>query len=308
MMMNIKATYRTLFVALAAAGCLLGAGCRQKQVEPDMADSVKLEYYDLGLERTPNDHRLLAARARVLFDLQRIKEAAYDINRAVELDPENLEYLMLKSDIAFANGSIEDSYRTLEAAERLDPQNIDVQLKLGEITFYSRDYDRSLKYLTNVTEREPNNRTALFMKGYIYKEKGDTAQAVTLLRRVTDKFPDYAPAFEELGILYSIRQNPLSAEYLGTAIQLDPNNTNALYALAMYHQDLGNYDAAESLYRQLLDINANSADAWHNLGWIELTHYSDYQRAIEYFDRALAIDPAHAEARVNRQVAQEAQK
>ncbi len=306
--MNTNYTYRPLLLMLAAACGLLAAACRQNTVEPDMADSVKLEYLDLGLERTPGDHKLLAARAQVLFDLQRLKEAAYDINRAVELDPDNLQYLMLKSDIAFANGSVEDSYRTLETAERLDPQNIDVQLKLGEITFYSRDYDRSLKYLTSVTEREPNNRTALFMKGYIYKEKGDTANAVTLLRRVTDKFPDYAPAFEELGILYATRQNPLAAEYLGTAVQLDPNNTNALYALAMYHQDLGNLEAAESLYRQLLDLNPNSADAWHNLGWIALTQDGDYPRAVELFDRALAADPTHREALANRQVAAEAMR
>ena len=307
-MMNTNHTHRPLLLVLTAVCCLLATSCRQKNPEPDMADSVKLEYYDLKLERNPNDHSLLAARAQVLFDLKRLKEAAYDINRAVELDPDNLQYLMLKSDISFANGSIEDSYRTLESAERLAPNNIDVQLKLGEITFYSRDYDRSLKYLTNVTSNEPNNRTALFMKGYIYKEKGDTASAVNLLRQVTDKFPDYAPAFEELGILYATRRNPLAAEYLGTAIQLAPNNTNAVYALAMYHQDLGNYDAAESLYRQLLDLNPNSADAWHNLGWIELTHYSDYQRAVEYFDRALAADPQHPESLANRQVALEAQK
>lgn len=306
--MSTKSTFRTALVALAAAGCLMALGCRQKQVEPEMSDSVKLEAYDLGLERDPNDHRLLAARAQVLFNMGKVKEAAYDITRAVELDPENLEYLLSKSDIVFANGSIEEAYRTLESAERLAPDNIDVQLKLGEITFYSRDYDRSLRYLSTVTEREPNNRTALFMKGFIYKEKGDTASAVNLLRQVTDKFPDYAPAFEELGILYATRQNPLAVEYLGTAIQLEPNNTNALYALALFHQDAGNYDAAEALYRQLLDLNPNSADAWHNLGYIELTHYSDYARAIEYFDRALAVDPSHPEALANRQLALDAQK
>ncbi|MBP3763521.1 MAG: tetratricopeptide repeat protein [Bacteroidales bacterium] len=300
--MNKAYIYLLIPLALALAGC------RQQALDGDMPDSVKLEVLDLNLERKPDDAKLLAARARVLLNMGRVKEAAYDINRAVSLEPDNVQYLMLKSDISFANGSIEESYRTLDAADHLAPGNIEIQLKLGEITFYSRDYDRSLVYLSSVTEREPNNRTALFMRGYIYKEKGDTANAVKLLRQVTDRFPDYAPAFEELGILYAIRLNPLAAEYLGTAIELEPNNTNAIYALAMFHQECGDFEAAENLYHQLLVINPHSADAWHNLGWIALTQSGDFAQAVEYFDKALEAAPGMASAIENRQLALDAMK
>lgn len=287
---------------------LLTVGCGQHEITDDMPDSVKLELLDINLERDPDNAEILAARAQVLFNLHRIKEANFDISRALKADPDNLDYLMLKADIAFANGSPEESYQALEAAERLSPNNKDVLLKMGEITFYSRDYDRSLQYLSNVTEKDPNNRTALFMKGFIYKEKGDTASAVQLFNRVCDKFPDYAPAFEELGVLYASRNNPMAVEYLSTALRLEPSNTNAMYALALYHQERGDMEKAETLYRQILDLNSESADSWHNLGWIELTHYSDYQRAIEYFDKALAINPELENAIANRQLAMDAMK
>lgn len=287
---------------------LLAASCGQREINDDMPDSVKLELLDINLERDPDNAEILAARAKVLFNLKRVKEANYDINKALEADPENLEYLMLKGDIAFANGSIEESYRALEAAEKLAPDNKDVQLKMGEITFYSRDYDRSLKYLSKVTEHDANNRTALFMKGFIYKEKGDTASAVKFFNRVCDKFPDYAPAFEELGVLYATRGSAMAVEYLSTALRLEPSNSNAMYALALFYQDRQDMENAESLYRQLLDLNPSSADAWHNLGYIELTYYSDYQRAVEYFDKALEADPEHPQALANRQLALEAMK
>ena len=283
-------------------------GCGPREIADDMPDSVKLELLDINLERDPDNPEILAARAKVLFNLQRLKEAKYDIECALKADPENLEYLMLKADITFANGNIEESYRALEAAERLAPNNQEVQLKMGEITFYSRDYDRSLTYLTKVTERDPNSRTALFMKGFIYKEKGDTANAVQLFRRVCDKFPDYAPAFEELGVLYATRKSPMALEYLSTALRLEPSNTNAMYALALFYQDNNDIESAETLYHQILDLNSASADAWHNLGWIELTHYSDYQRAVDYFDKALEINPNMENAIANRQLALDAMK
>lgn len=287
---------------------LLTVGCGPREIEDDMPDSVKLELLDINLERDPDNPEILAARAKVLFNLKRVREANFDIDRALKADPDNLDYLMLKADIAFANGNIEESYRALEAAEKQAPDNQEVQLKMGEITFYSRDYDRSLKYLSKVTERDANNRAALFMKGFIYKEKGDTANAVQLFNRVCDKFPDYAPAFEELGVLFATQDNPMAIEYLNTALQLEPSNTNAMYALALFYQNHQEMENAEVLYHQILDLNPASADAWHNLGFIEMTYYTDFQKAVEYFDKALEANPDHPQALANRQLALEAKK
>ena len=302
-MMSKRRTYH-LAACVAMAMLLLGS-CGHKEVTDDMADSTKLQILDLRLEKTPDDHELLAARAQVLFNLGRMREASYDINRALKADPDNLKYMILKADITFANGEVGTSYQTLEEAEKIDPDNLDLQLKMGEITFYSRDYDRSLEHLSKVTAKDPNNRTALFMKGFVYKEKGDTASAVEFLRRVCDKYPDYAPAFEELGILYSVHDNPMAIEYLNTALQIEPSNTNTLYALALFYQNRNDYENAETLYRQMLDINPASADAWHNLGYIELFHYRDYERAVEYFTKALEANPQCIEAYANRGCAYE---
>ena len=97
----------------------------------------------------------------------------------------------------------------------------------------------------------------------------------------------------------------MAVEYLNTALRLEPSNTNAIYALAMYYQQNKMYDEAESLYRRLLDVNANSTDAWHNLGYIELMYRNDYERAIEHFTRAIEADGTSIEALTNRGCAYE---
>lgn len=293
----------------AALIAAIASGCSQPQeLNDSMPDSVKLEALDINIERNPDDHELLAARARVLLNLGRVNEAAADIDKALRLAPETVEYLLLKADICFRNGDVKGSYNALEQAEALNPESQEVQLKLGEITYYNHDYDRAMAHLTKVTEKDANNRTALFMKGFIYKEKGDTANAVQLFRRVCDKFPDYAPAFEELGVLFATQDNPMAIEYLNTALQLEPSNTNAMYALALFYQNRQEMENAEVLYHQILDLNPASADAWHNLGFIEMTYYTDFQKAVEYFDKALEANPDHPQALANRQLALEAKK
>lgn len=299
---------KTAYLLLALL-VLTATACKNRNADYDqLTDKEKLEILDFKIERHPKDSQAYYERSQVLHNLGRLNEAIADIGKAVELDPKNVDYRMQEADLWFASGNIEKSYHALSEAEKLDGESLEVQLKMGEVTFYARDYDRSLQCLSKVTAKEPDNRTALFMKGFIYKEKGDTASAVTLLRKVGDLYPDYAPAFEELGVLYASVGDPLAVEYLETTIRLQPNNTNALYALALFHQERGEMDKAEELYRKILDINEKSADSWHNLGYIELTYYHDYERAVEYFDHALEADPQHTQATANRELALEAMK
>ena len=293
---------RLIFLIVAVAA-LAATSCKHRDTSTDgLTDSEKLEVLDFRIEKHPQDAAALAERAQVLFNLGRTKEASVDATQAATLEPSNLNYRLLQADMYFSNGDVENSYKALAEAEKIDPQSTEVQLKMGEVTFYSRDYDRSIDCLTKVTAQDPTNQTALFMKGFIYKEKGDTAEAVTLLRKVCDLYPDYEPAFEELGVLYAIHLNPLAVEYLTTATRLQPNNTNAL---AMFYQDMQDYEHAEELYKKMLDINPQSADALHNMGYIASIYHADAESSIDYFTRAIEADNRYVEAFVNRGLAYE---
>lgn len=286
----------------------LTMGCGSHDGTVPKNDEELLKILDLKLDKHPNDDELLYERSQVYMRLDRPKDAVSDLVRATTLKPKEVKYFLALGDAYFAfNGDVENSYAALQRAIDLDPENPEAYLKMGELTYYSRDYDRAMENLSKVTAKDPNNRTALFMKGFIYKETGDTAKAVTLLNKVCSLYPDYEPAFEELGILYATHGNSMAVEYLNTAIRLEPNNTNALYALAMYYQDNGKWGQAETLYKKILDINANHKDAWHNRGYIALTEEHKYNVACQYFSRAIQCDSSFVEAWVNRGYAFELQ-
>lgn len=284
---------------------MLLPACNHKKDMAQMSDTEKLEVLDIQLSKHSKDADLYHQRGEILLKLGRVNEAIADLKQAVELEPKEISHLMTLGDAYFANGDVDHSYQVFQQAIDLDNHNTEAYLKLGEIAFYSRDYDRAMENLGKVTAVDKENRTAFFMKGFIYKETGDTNNAVFYFRKVCDLYPEYEPAFEELGTLYAIHKNPLAVEYLSTAIKLEPNNTNALYCLAMYYQDKQMMDEAEELYKQILDINANHKDAWHNRGWIELFYYNDYDLAIEYFTKAIQADNQFIEAHSNRACAYE---
>jgi len=281
------------------------ASCHNDSATANMTDEEILNVLDLRIHKSPKDDNLYFDRAKIYMKLDRINDAIADLSRAIAINDKETKYHMLLGDAYFANGDVEHSYKSLQRVLELEPESQEAYLKLGEIAYYSRDYDRAMDNLNKVTAQDPQNRTALFMKGFIYKETGDTVNAIQLLRKVTDLHPDYEPAFEELGMLYATRHDPLALEYLNTALRLEPQNTNALYGLAMYYQDLNQIEKAQEIYKQILDINDNHKEAWHNRGYIEIFTYGDYPEAINYLTRAIQCDSSFIEAWVNRGCAYE---
>lgn len=299
----MKKTLTTLLIALMAVAMACN---RQAPNTTDPTTEELVEILSVKIHKHPKDAELYYSRAKLLMELQRTNDAIKDLIIATDIDSKEEKYQMLLGDAYFANGDVEHSYQTFQRIIEQNDNNTEAYLKLGEIAYYSRDYERAMTSLSKVTERDKSNRTALFMKAFIYKEIDDTAKAVTLLQKVCDLYPDYAPAFEELGLLYANRHNALALEYLATANRIEPTNTNVLYGIGMFYQETGNYNKAEETYKQLLDINPNHIDAWHNRGYLQLYTFQNTDLAIEYFGRALQIDNRDLAALTNRGCAYEA--
>ena len=280
--------HQTLILILLLPLFAALTGCNNSTPTENMSNEDILNVLDIKIHKHPKDDNLYYDRAKIYLQLNRVNDAIADLSRAISINDKEFKYHTLLGDAYFANGDVEHSYKSLQRALELDPDNQEAFLKLGEIAYYSRDYDRAMENLSKVTAKDPQNRTALFMKGFIYKETSDTTNAILLLRKVCDLYPDYGPAFEELGMLYADHHDPLAIEYLNTALRLDPKNTNALYGMAMYYQDLNQPEKAEEIYKQILDINSNHKEAWHNRGYLQLFTYGDYPVAIEHLTRATA--------------------
>jgi tetratricopeptide (TPR) repeat protein len=69
-------------------------------------------------------------------------------------------------------------------------------------------------------------------------------------------------------------------------------------AIAIQHHQAGRLQAAEQIYRQILALEPDHAEALHLLGVIN-AQSGDYQRAVDCISRALAVKPDWAEAHNN---------
>nr|2AVP_A Chain A, synthetic consensus TPR protein [Methanothrix harundinacea 6Ac] len=67
-------------------------------------------------------------------------------------------------------------------------------------------------------------------------------------------------------------------------------SAEAWYNLGNAYYKQGDYDEAIEYYQKALELDPRSAEAWYNLG---NAYYKqgDYDEAIEYYQKALELDP-----------------
>lgn len=279
--------------------------CKQQTPSSELDAYEKLSVLDAKLKKNEKDASLYYARAKVYMELERLSDALGDVNKAIQYDEKNADYYTLLSDIQFHNGNIESAYNSIQKSIELKPKNAMAYLKLAEISLYNRDYDRALESIEKSIEYDKLEPAAYFMKGYVHKEQGDTFAAVSNYKKAIEFNAEYENAYEELALLYALRNDPVAEEYFLTAIRLNPNNVHSMYGLAMYYQGNGMIDRAMEIYDNILVIKPEHTDAMNNTGYIYLEYEEDYDKAIEWFSKALALEPDFEEALESRAIAYE---
>ena len=124
---------------------------------------------------------------------------------------------------------------------------------------------------------------------HICVKTGDMDKAEKILKKVVELNPDFAPAHKDLGILYlNKRLFDYSEDEFNTALKLAPNDFNVLFEYANYLHSTTNFEKADEYYQKALEINPDEPDA---LGFAALnkTFLNDLDKAYELIEHALKL-------------------
>jgi len=141
----------------------------------------------------------------------------------------------------------------LERALQLVPEDIDALVLLAWALMLQGRHDDALVHLQRVLERDPSHPIARVNIGYICLQKGIYGEAIEHLSRPIQEGTDrkatlYATFY--LGLLYASRDMYEDAEtFLGRALALGPNLIEAYYELGRARWFRGNRDGAMQAWR-----------------------------------------------------------
>jgi tetratricopeptide (TPR) repeat protein len=259
-------------------------------------NSPELKAVNKELLENPNNAALYHKRAQVYLTIKQLNEAGFDAKRAITLDSTKAEYYVTLVDVYFSQNNTRLAKELLERVEKRFPDNVEALLKLAELFYLVRQYQKGIDYVNKALKIDENLAKGYYLKGSIYKEIGDTTNALSSLETATEQDNKFEDAFYDIGIIYAARRNPVALEYYENVIRINPYNENVKYARAKILQDLNRADEAQKEYESILAKNKNCDNCYYNMGAIALDVKKDNEKALEYFTKAIEINPNYVEA------------
>jgi len=267
---------------------------KQSQWYDSMPDDLVKIYKEI--EKNPKKADLYVELSKYYTNVRELDSALNNALIALRLAPNNSDMYVAVSDVYFAMEYIDNAEEMLEKAIAMNNKNNDAYLKLGMLYLSRADYKQTEEILAKAIQIQTYNPQAYHILGWNYRKKGDTAQAIRNYLVATDQNPDYFDAYLELGFLYHCKLNRLAIDYYNNALNIQPDNIQVLYNIAMFYQEMGDFEKALEKYRMILQINPNNKFALHNMGWIYLFGQEKFEEASAFFTKAIEQDSSYVEA------------
>lgn len=250
-----------------------------------------------ALKRLPKKDKVYTAlaydtRAKIYLDMLDTISALKDFDMAVKLEPDNTEHYDARGQVYFEMGRYDLSDADYQKIISLDPGNVMGYMGVGRNAKNQGKWDDAIKQFDYAIKLAPD-----YSNGYSYR-----AEAYIGQEKWNEATDDIVKALDIDGDnkAYYLMQN-LSGEAsnllkskLKIQMMKQPTNVYWPYCLAVLSDSLGDHDEAVSYYEKANSLDANPllleniANCYYNL--------KQYDKALDYVDRALALDPEDYEA------------
>lgn len=245
--------------------------------------------------------RLYVSRAKAYFATEQVGQAMVDINKSLQLDPNNVETYLLLADVYYALGDQDNISATLNKAVEIDPLDPRPLVKLAELSFFQQNFNLSIGYVDKALGLSSYNPHAYFVKGMCYMAaKQDTVSALKNFQLASEQDAAFYDPVEQISRIYAVQQPPYAMDYLRKAQQQFPDQPTARYELALYLQSHGEPEEALRHYDTLLMQRPDHYVVLYNIGYVNYVYLENDEVALEYFDRALAVNPKYIDAYYNK--------
>jgi len=276
----------------------------QKQYEQTI-DSAKL-LLNKDVEKIHIDKISHFREGSGYFDLGMFDDAIDEFNKALEIEPDNIELL---NKLGWAYFMLDDMSKAEEYFNKvlnLDNNNILAINGLAAITFKTHNYDKSIelfnKSISLANDVEPIY-FALNQLGQLYLLKSDYEMAIKKFYKAIELLPDREEAHYNLAnIYYNLGLfNEAVYEY-NKCLEINSADRYAeAYKLTAEGQILLNenmIDEAIEKFKEAIEKDIEDPSFYNNLG-AAYNKSGDYYKAVKAFKKAIELNPNYQIAYIN---------
>lgn len=295
-----------LFI-VALTFCSCGSNKEKNPEKKVVNDTIsnELSLLNAAIKANPKEISPYLERAKYYAHHNKFNEALADVNVALDMDKKNPDAFIALSEVYLYSGKTQRALDAVKEARGLAPSDADVDVASARIYLMMSDYKQTFNALREALKKDPQNADAYFIGGLANEEMGDTVKAIDSYQNTVARNSKHYDALKQLGVLFSIKHDPMAIDYLRNAAHVRPKAPEPLYILGMFYQDNNEPDKALSVYQEILQVDSTFKLAHYNTGYVYLVYKQEFDKAIESFNRALKLDPEYVDAMYNRGYAKE---
>lgn len=269
-----------------------------QQVEVTNRDPLDLLNDSIAADENRSD--LYLRRASIYMDRDQVGMAMMDVNKAIQVDPKNVDALLMLSDIYYLLGDEANITAALNTALEIDPFDSRPMVKLAELSLLQQNFNLAFGYIDNALKISTYNPKAYFVRGMAYMAKQDTVSAMKNFMIAREQDPNFLDPQREICAIYQAQNNPLAEDFMRAMVIHFPDESLARYDLALYLQDHGYPEEALAHYDTLLEVSPGNSRLLFNKGYVYFVYLGNNEQALDYFSQSLQSDPTYIDALYNK--------
>jgi tetratricopeptide (TPR) repeat protein len=209
-----------------------------------------------------------------------------------------------EAEAQFSAGHLQEAVAAYQEATRLDTGNLDYRVATARIQIYAREYEAALDSAEDALLLGPNSAKAKAVYAWALDWNvtsgchcRDLGEAAAMAVQAIALDGNYAPAHAYYSeILNDSGKWDQGAREAELALSLDPNSLDALRSMGYANESVGAYGQAIEYYRRALAVNPNLVTLYMSLGInYRALQPPAYDQAIAAFSKANSIDPFDVE-------------
>ncbi len=249
-------------------------------------------YLEKQVRFLPDETVLRLTYARQLVDVRDYDEAFKQYKVVIKQAPGDVDVLFALGLLALQLERQDEAYDYLNQARESGQRVDDARFYLGQLEELRGSREAALAHYSFVT-RGDNLVEARVRQAMISSQLGDIDKARQYLHSLHVSAPAQRQRLflVEGEILRGAEQHQEALRLYEHALIEMPKSVPLLYARALAAERLDFIDLAERDLKQILELDANNADALNALGYTLADRTDRYQEAYAYVKRALELRP-----------------
>ncbi len=234
-----------------------------------------------------------AAKALKIGDVEQAGELALRLTREL---PGRAAVHLLMGSVHSAAGRHERAARSFEKAVEIDPDNVEAQNNLGVAYRQLGEFAKALAAVEQALAITKKRSDVYYNLANIHKSLGNFDDARASYEKAIELDPNFVLAYNNLGtLLHQNGDSQAALKVLRAGLQIDANHPKLHYNLGLVYESLGKLEDATGEYRESLTRRPGWTDALNNLG-IVYQRLNRYEDSLDTFAEILELEPSNATA------------